>query len=64
MGGAIGALVLEEYPHLFDCAILTSPMLKMRYKGMPELLVKFLKAYADVSGWKEIRHWSKGIYRR
>lgn len=46
MGGAIGALVLEKYPHLFDCAILTSPMLKMRYNGMPELLVKFLKAYA------------------
>lgn len=65
MGGAIGALVLEKYPHLFDCAILTSPMLKMRYNGMPELLVKFLKAYAAlVSGWKEIRHWSKGIYRR
>ena len=40
MGGAIGALVLEKYPHLFDCAILTSPMLKMRYNGMPELLVK------------------------
>lgn len=46
MGGAIGALVLEEYPHLFDCAILTSPMLKMRYNGMPEIAACFLKLYA------------------
>ena len=31
MGGAIGALVLEQYPELFDCAVLTSPMLKMKF---------------------------------
>lgn len=48
MGGAIGALVLEEYPHLFDCAILTSPMLKMRYNGIPDIAAKFLKLYATL----------------
>ena len=46
MGGAIGALVLEQYPHLFDCAILTSPMLKMKYDGMPEIAAWFLRIYA------------------
>lgn len=29
MGGAISALVLEHYPKLFECAILSSPMLEM-----------------------------------
>lgn len=48
MGGAIGALVLEKYPHLFDCAILTSPMLKMKYNGMPEIAAWFLKIYAKL----------------
>ena len=48
MGGAIGALVLEQYPHLFNCAILTSPMLKMRYNGMPAIAAWFLKLYAKL----------------
>lgn len=29
MGGAIGALVMEHYPKLFQCAILSSPMLEL-----------------------------------
>jgi lysophospholipase len=29
MGGAIGALVLEHYPRLFQCAILSAPMLEV-----------------------------------
>lgn len=29
MGGAIGALMLEHYPKLFTCAILSSPMLEV-----------------------------------
>lgn len=48
MGGAIGALLLEEYPDLFDCAILSSPMLKMRYKGMPDFMIGLLKVYAKL----------------
>lgn len=46
MGGAIGALVLEKYPDLFECAVLTSPMLKMRYNGMPAFVANLLRIYA------------------
>lgn len=48
MGGAVGLLVLEKYPYLFDCAVLSSPMLKMRYKGMPNVMAVFLKVYAKL----------------
>lgn len=48
MGGAIGALVLEEYPKLFDRAVLTSPMLRMRYDGIPEIVAKLMKVYASL----------------
>lgn len=48
MGGAIGVLVLEQYPDLFDCAVLSSPMLKMRYAGTPDIVAVFLKVYAKL----------------
>lgn len=38
MGGAIGALVLEHYPELFSCAILTSPMLELDSDGFSNRL--------------------------
>ena len=48
MGGAIGALVLEQYPELFDCAVLTSPMLKMKFNGIPEFVANLLRIYAAI----------------
>ncbi len=35
MGGAIGALYLEEHPNVFSCAILTSPMMEMDFGKLP-----------------------------
>ncbi len=44
MGGAIGALYLEQYPEVFDAAILSSPMFEIRTGGTSKLLVKLLLA--------------------
>lgn len=35
MGGAIGSLYLERYPHDFQKAVLSSPMIRMRIGGIP-----------------------------
>ncbi len=35
MGGAIAALYLERYTNIFDCAILSSPMLQMNFGKLP-----------------------------
>lgn len=56
MGGTIGALLLEEYPELFKCAVLSSPMFEINFgkfsKGLASALavtsrlLHFGKAYA------------------
>lgn len=35
MGGTIGALLLEEYPCLFKCAVLSSPMFEINFGRFP-----------------------------
>ena len=35
MGGTIGALLLEEYPRLFKCAVLSSPMFEINFGRFP-----------------------------
>jgi len=50
MGGAIGALLLEHYPELFACAILTSPMLQLEMPGMPKWLVWICLGLAGMTG--------------
>lgn len=35
MGGAIGALYLQRYPHDFQKAILSAPMIQMKVRGLP-----------------------------
>ena len=50
MGGAIGALTLEHYPELFDCAVLTSPMLQLEVPGIPEWLVWIFLGLAGITG--------------
>lgn len=42
MGGCIGTLFLEEYPEFFKKAILSSPLLQMNFKSVPEWAVSFL----------------------
>lgn len=48
MGGAAGALELEEHPDDFACAILSSPMLEMNFGKLPEPAVDALSVYAKV----------------
>lgn len=50
MGGAISALYLEEHPTVFNCSILSSPMLELNYGKNPAILVWLLMTY------KKIRH--------
>ncbi|MEE8807574.1 MAG: alpha/beta fold hydrolase [Lactimicrobium sp.] len=48
MGGAAGALELEEHPDDFACAVLSSPMLAMNFGKLPEPAVDALSVYAKV----------------
>lgn len=45
MGGAIAALYLEQYPDMFSCAILSSPMLEIDCGKTPASLVWLLMLY-------------------
>ena len=45
MGGAIAALYLEQYPEVFSCAILSSPMLEIDFGKNPVPLVWLLMLY-------------------
>lgn len=54
MGGAIGALFLEEYPSYFKKAVLSSPMMQMNFGKIPEWEVKLLVF------WSRIAHWNTG----
>lgn len=42
MGGAIGALYLEKYPRVFERAILSSPMIKLKTGRRPKPVVKMV----------------------
>lgn len=42
MGGCIGTLFLEQYPEYFEKAILSSPLLQMNFKSVPEWAVSFI----------------------
>lgn len=44
MGGAIGALYLEQHPGVFDAAILSSPMFEIKTNGTPKFLISLMLA--------------------
>ena len=44
MGGAIGALYLEQHPGMFDAAILSSPMFGIKTDGTPKFLISLMLA--------------------
>ncbi len=48
MGGAVGALLLEEYPSFFRCGVLSSPMLKMDFGRVPEMAVRAMAVYSNL----------------
>lgn len=49
MGGCIGALYLEQYPDVFDKAVLSTPMLATN-TGVPEWMAYSLSAVMDAVG--------------
>lgn len=48
MGGAVSALLLENNPDMFQCAILASPMLKLELGKVPDWTVGALTMYSRV----------------
>ena len=50
MGGAIGALYMEEHPDTFTRAILSSPMLEMSTQGTSKAALLYLKLCAQIPG--------------
>jgi lysophospholipase len=53
MGGAIGALFLEQYPEVFTCAILSSPMLEMNCGTTPVPIVWLVMMYKKLFQMEE-----------
>lgn len=51
MGGCIAGLYLEQHPDVFSRAILSSPLLQMNFKDVPEWAVSLLVL------WSRIAHW-------
>lgn len=49
MGGAVSALLLEKEPDMFQCAVLSSPMLQMNYGHVPEWTVGALAVYSEAT---------------
>lgn len=45
LGGTIGALFLEEYSDYFEKAVLSSPMLTMKFGNLPESLAKLFLGF-------------------
>ena len=48
MGGCTAALYLEQYPAVFTCAYLSSPMLQMNYGSIPPQAVDAMAVYSKV----------------
>ncbi len=52
MGGAVATLFLEKYPDVFDEAILSSPMLRMKAGHYSDPVLGLMDVYATVTGKK------------
>lgn len=53
MGGAIGALYVEQYPDVFSCAILSSPMFDMSFGKFPTSFIwLIIKLYQGITSEK------------
>ena len=50
MGGCIGAWTIEKYPHLYDKAVLTSPMLGLSFGPIPVPVVYMGAAVKSLGG--------------
>ncbi len=52
MGGAVGTLFLEQYRDYFQAAVLSSPMLKMKYGELKDWQVRALSRTASTFRWE------------
>lgn len=52
MGGAVGALFLEKYPEVFKKAVLSSPMMQLRFGNYSMAVVKTMLTMAKLFRWK------------
>ncbi|MCR5155003.1 MAG: alpha/beta hydrolase [Lachnospiraceae bacterium] len=50
MGGAIGSMVLEKFPDLFDFAVLSSPMIDINFGGVPRFAIKLAANFMKLIG--------------
>jgi lysophospholipase len=48
MGGGIGALYLEQYPKVFEKAVLSSPMIRLRTGSLNMFTIKLVCALATI----------------
>lgn len=53
MGGAVGAMFLEKYPNYFKAAVLSSPMLKIRFGNFKNWQVHLLSTTARIMHWQK-----------
>lgn len=58
MGGATGALFLEQYPQYFKKAILSSPMFDMKTDNIPKVVISAYMVYLKAMG--KMKELSKG----
>lgn len=49
LGGCVGALALEKYPKMFRCAVLSSPMLRIDYRGVPYSAANVILAASNLA---------------
>lgn len=52
MGGCIASLFVERYPDTFRAAILSSPMLKISFGGMPDAAANLILKFSYLANWK------------
>lgn len=53
MGGAVSAMFLEMYPKYFKAAVLSSPMLKMSFGGIPSWGADMLVVISKILHWND-----------
>lgn len=51
MGGCIATLYLEQHPEVFKAAILSSPLLQMNFRDVPEWAVSILTLWSRIARW-------------
>ncbi|MCR5097667.1 MAG: lysophospholipase [Lachnospiraceae bacterium] len=51
MGGCIGALFMERYPDYFRAGVLSSPMMRLNFRGVNPVAVRVLLVWSIIARW-------------